>query len=195
MFPSPSDVPQPPTCSELFRFVFHFIHKQHPTVITLSVKYQRAPSWESPCSGPNLPPGEHIPEEEEEEEEELYKSFFSTLPRLIPSGCLTQFAPNTRHWFSERIKQQEGGLQKDKGHIFPLLPSQPLAFLVTLGLRYTATDIITHPPDFTLQLVVNLPLCKGNSPEWGYISGSFLTGYHAHRFFFSLFFFFCTLPS
>lgn len=43
-FPSPSDEPQPPTCSELFRFVFHFIHKQHPTVITPSFKYQRAPS-------------------------------------------------------------------------------------------------------------------------------------------------------
>lgn len=42
--PSPSDEPQRPTCSELLRFVFGFIHKQRPTVITPSFKYQRAPT-------------------------------------------------------------------------------------------------------------------------------------------------------
>lgn len=43
-FPSPSHEPQRPTCSELLRFVFRFIHKQRPTVITPSFKYQRAPT-------------------------------------------------------------------------------------------------------------------------------------------------------
>lgn len=56
------------TCPDLFYLCFHFTHRWHPTVITPSFKYQRAPSRvrsisTNLSSGPTVSPGKCVPKE------------------------------------------------------------------------------------------------------------------------------------
>lgn len=126
--------------SDMFRAVsgyFLFVHKQHPTVITSSFKYQRAPSGVQPEHWSLVL---------------LERTNFYSMP-----AWRFFFSPGFFKW-SRRIKKTPKHTVLIFCHDHKLLSSErgpsagqcPLlpACLVTLGLCYTLNDIITHLPWF-----------------------------------------------
>lgn len=141
--------------ADMFRAVslcFLFIHKQRPTVITPSFKYQWAPLRVRPQRWPPVRPHDFSwkrPRGRNFHSLEAQRfSLFSRFSVCSLTSGITEIKPNMLCRFSSQchIPWQKVPFHWKVPSEGQCRPPQPC--LVTLGLHYTPTDITTHPPWF-----------------------------------------------
>lgn len=135
------------TCLELFHLCFQFAHRRHPTFITPSFKYQRAPSrvWSISASllpGPMVSPGKRVPEERTHS---LSEQRFFLLPRFSLRSLTCSITQYPQTYGADFVLSPQP--HRDwKGALPRTVPASPCMFCdIRIALH---SDIRTRPPCF-----------------------------------------------